>query len=258
MSGSKPRSGWHEGRDSSWWTPRSPRSQASPRHPRRCDLARHGPRGRGGRRGPRCRVGEGRRPPPRPVALDREAPPGERPVQGGRDDDRAARMDPRPAPTRSRGCPDGRLAGLPEWIRTCDLRPRRADARSTELPGARATITPGLRLARPSASGFGWRVRATSWLDPNAVEDRPQLGEILRGRPGGPFRRNHQTRPFDVDDPELLPVARPRVAIERVPWFGGVDESDPALEAASDASGEAEVVSGSLDRQGRHGPFPMP
>ena len=146
MSGSKPRSGWHEGRDSSWWTPRSPRSQASPRHPRRCDLARHGPRGRGGRRGPRCRVGEGGRAPPRPVALDREAPPGERAVQGGGDNHGTARVDPGAAAARSRGCPDGRLAGLPEWIRTCDLRPRRADARSTELPGARATTRPGLRL----------------------------------------------------------------------------------------------------------------
>ena len=34
-------------------------------------------------------VGEGSRPPPRPVAFDREAPPGERSIEGGRDDDRA-------------------------------------------------------------------------------------------------------------------------------------------------------------------------
>ena len=58
---------------------------------------RHRPRGRRGRGRSGRRVGEGGRPPPRPVALDREAPPGERAVQGGGGDDRAARVDPRTA-----------------------------------------------------------------------------------------------------------------------------------------------------------------
>jgi hypothetical protein len=48
------------------------------------------------------RVGEGGRPPPRPVALDGEAPPGEGPVEGGGADHRAARVDPGPAPARAR------------------------------------------------------------------------------------------------------------------------------------------------------------
>ena len=54
---------------------------------------RHGPRGRrrGGR--PRRRIGEGGRPPTRPVALDGQAPSRKRPVQGGRDDHGAARLD---------------------------------------------------------------------------------------------------------------------------------------------------------------------
>jgi len=38
---------------------------------------RDGPRGRRGRRGPHRRIGEGGCPPPRPVALDREAPTGD-------------------------------------------------------------------------------------------------------------------------------------------------------------------------------------
>ena len=65
--------------------------------------ARDGPRGRRGRRGPRRRVGEGRRPPPRPVALDREAPPSERAVQGGSGDDGATRVDPGAVAARARG-----------------------------------------------------------------------------------------------------------------------------------------------------------
>ncbi len=65
--------------------------------------ARHRPGGRGGRRSPRRRIGEGGRPPPRPVALDREAPPGERPVEGGGGDDGAARVDPGAAAAGARG-----------------------------------------------------------------------------------------------------------------------------------------------------------
>ena len=38
-----------------------------------------------------------------PVALDRQAPPGKRTVQSGGGDDRATRMDPRPAPVGARG-----------------------------------------------------------------------------------------------------------------------------------------------------------
>jgi len=42
-------------------------------------------------------------------------------------------------------------------------------------------------------------------------------GQVLERRARGPFRRNHQTGPVDVEDPELLAVAGPRVAVERVP-----------------------------------------
>ena len=52
-------------------------------------------------KGPRRRLGEGSRPPPWPVALDREAPPGECTVQGGRGDDGAAGMGPRPSAARA-------------------------------------------------------------------------------------------------------------------------------------------------------------
>ena len=45
-------------------------------------MCRDRPRSRRRRRGPRCRVGEGGRPSTRPVALHREAPFGECPVQG--------------------------------------------------------------------------------------------------------------------------------------------------------------------------------
>ena len=64
MSGWPRRGGWREG-------------------PARSGSSRHGPRGRRRCSGPCCRVGEGGRPPTRPVALDREAAPGERAVEGG-------------------------------------------------------------------------------------------------------------------------------------------------------------------------------
>lgn len=60
---------------------------------------------------------------------------------------------------------------------------------------------------------------------------------------------------FDVEDPELLGVAGTRVAVERIPRYR-VEGRDPALEVAADASGEAAVVSLSLDREVGHGlPF---
>ncbi len=43
-----------------------------------------------------------RPPPPGPVALHGQAPPGERPVQSGRDDDSAAGVDPGTTPARAR------------------------------------------------------------------------------------------------------------------------------------------------------------
>lgn len=56
-----------------------------------------------GRSRPGCGVREGGRTPPGSVALDREAPPRERPVQGGRGDDGATRLDPGSAAARARG-----------------------------------------------------------------------------------------------------------------------------------------------------------
>lgn len=64
-----------------------------------------------------------------PVALDRQTPPGERAVEGGGDDDGAARVNPRPAAARARGRePDRRPA-----VRLKRLRLREANCR----PGAR-------------------------------------------------------------------------------------------------------------------------
>lgn len=48
------------------------------------------------------RVGEGSRAPARPFPLDGEAPPGQRPVQGRRDDHGTARVDPRRAAVGTR------------------------------------------------------------------------------------------------------------------------------------------------------------
>jgi len=54
----------------------------TPRCPGQLQWTRHRPRGHRGRGRPRRRVGEGGRPPPRPFTLDRQAPPGEGPIQG--------------------------------------------------------------------------------------------------------------------------------------------------------------------------------
>jgi hypothetical protein len=82
MSGSRRRGGWRE---------RTPRC-----------APRHGSRGSGGRSGSHRRIGEGSRSSPWLGALDRQAPLGERPVEGRGDDDRAARLDPRPSAGRAR------------------------------------------------------------------------------------------------------------------------------------------------------------
>lgn len=58
--------------------------------------ARHRPPRRRRSR-PRRRVGEGGRPPAGPAAVDRQAPPDECEVEGGRDDDGATGVDPRVA-----------------------------------------------------------------------------------------------------------------------------------------------------------------
>ena len=62
--------------------------------------SRHRPCGRRGRSRTCRRIGEGGRTPLGLVALDREAPPGERLVQGGGGDHGAARVDPRSAAAR--------------------------------------------------------------------------------------------------------------------------------------------------------------
>jgi len=87
MSGWLPRGGWRESAYSRW---------------SRLCRPRHRPRGRGCRSRPGGWVGEGGRPPPRPVALDREAPPRECAVEGRGDDDGRARLDPGPAAAGAR------------------------------------------------------------------------------------------------------------------------------------------------------------
>lgn len=83
---------------------------ASPRW--RC----HRSRSRCRRRRPRHRIGEGGGPPPGAVALDRQAPPGERSIEAGGNEHRAARLDSRLAPACARRHgPAGRLgAGGPQ------------------------------------------------------------------------------------------------------------------------------------------------
>ena len=63
--------------------------------------ARHGPRGPGRGRCPRGGIREGSSPPPRAVALDREAPPGECALKGRGCEYRAAGVDPRPEAVRT-------------------------------------------------------------------------------------------------------------------------------------------------------------
>ena len=64
---------------------------------------RDGARAPGGRGRPGGRFREGGRSPAGPVALDRQAPPGERAVQGWSDDNGPACVDPRRAAARARG-----------------------------------------------------------------------------------------------------------------------------------------------------------
>ena len=63
--------------------------------------SRDRPRGRGSLKRSWCGIGEGCRPPPRPLAFDRQALPGERAVQGGGGVDRTARVDPGTATARA-------------------------------------------------------------------------------------------------------------------------------------------------------------
>lgn len=88
MSGLQRPSAWHESASTRRSSLR--RSRDRPRSQRRC-------------RGHRRWIGEGGRSPPRPVALDGEAPPGERSVQGGGDDHGATRVDPGASVARGRG-----------------------------------------------------------------------------------------------------------------------------------------------------------
>ena len=86
---------------------------------------------------------------PRPVALDREAPPGERAVQGGSGDDGAARVDPGAAAAGARGARPTRTTRLTALtpgtstprssVKECDAPTRRS---------APAGHVVGLRLPR--------------------------------------------------------------------------------------------------------------
>ena len=78
-----------------------------------------------------------------------------------------------------------------------------------------------------------------SGLDPDRVEDRTHLGDVLRGRVRGLFRRDHQAGALDVEDPELLAVAGLRCSRRTRPLVRLCRWRDPALEVAVDASGEA-------------------
>ena len=92
---------------------------------------------------------EGGGPPPRPVALDREAPPGERPVQGGRDDDCAARVDPGTSAAGARWRGAGRRIGSAFPIRSLVSESRQS-------------------LVRPSHADhwFGWRPPSRDGREP--------------------------------------------------------------------------------------------
>ena len=46
--------------------------------------------------------------------------------------------------------------------------------------------------------------RATSWFDPDGVEDGTLVSKLARRRAGRPFGHDHQAGPFHVEDPELL------------------------------------------------------
>ena len=108
--------------------------------------SRHGPGARCCSR--RCcgRLREGGRPPPRAVALDREAPPGECAVEGRGGDHGTARLDPGTAVAGARGCSaEGRIAiWLKRSLRACVRRRRRGNGtlRFVRKPFSRARPAP--------------------------------------------------------------------------------------------------------------------
>ena len=110
----------------------------------------HRPRGAGRRGGPGDRLGEGGRPPPRPVALDGQAPSGERPVQGWRGDDGAARVDPGDAAARAGG--DGAGGRVALWSTRSRRNPSWADGTTLSASGAlgrRRIRSAAIRRPRP-------------------------------------------------------------------------------------------------------------
>jgi len=129
------------------------------------------------------RVGEGRRPPPRPVALDREAPPGERAVQGGGRDDGAAGVDP--------GAAAAGAGGLGSPGQLVDLPAIGVGRASTPMSGERAAVRPTWvrherhdRILRCRESGRSSRRGPHSGPRPGpAPAARPQPG-----RPAAPRR----------------------------------------------------------------------
>ncbi len=138
MSGWPRRSGWHAG------------------PPRR---ARDRPRGRRCGCRPGCRVREGRRPPPRPVALDREAPPCERAVQGGGGDDDAVGwiLAPRLPEPEGQGKTDEWRSALTLLVLVDGPAPGQTrqladSARAADRPGA-VSVLPGAKRRRARGSG---------------------------------------------------------------------------------------------------------
>jgi hypothetical protein len=131
-----------------------------PGHPRSSGASCHGPRGRGGRGAPRRRLREGGRPPPRPVALDRQTPPGERPLEGRCGDGRAARVDPWRAAAGTRGLGPARRAA------PCRSRPSKAPC-GLEQRGQDE------EMSRPKRTfpGFDQCMRMMKGSDPQMQED---------------------------------------------------------------------------------------
>src|SRR5919106_6753882 len=180
---------------------------------------------------------------------------------------RAARRSPRRSPFRptSMNLTFKESVGRTTCMTVCPPAvciPMRSAPSVAAVTTAAATINLDFMVLlsdRPDSSRTGvWRgLAATSRLDPYGVEDGTHLGDVLRGRIGGPFGRDHQSAAVDVEDPELFCVAGTRVAIERVPRIGLREWIDPALELPADASGEAAVIPAALHRQVWHGQLQM-
>ncbi len=163
----------------------------------------HRPRGQRRGRGLERRIGECSGEPARPGALDGEAPPGERAVQGRCDDDRAARLDPRASPTRARAngarrqlwpprsgrC---RSAARPRARRPTARDPGRDGSRSPRRPPGptRAEVVPEARQLRGGDPGIGDQ-RAG-----RAVDDDRQVPERL-----APVDEDPVPRPASARDP---------------------------------------------------------